>query len=219
MFMLVLIKGVEYAIDMKAGIGSTSLEVIKEIVSRHPEIARIKLILHGVQLNWGQRYDTNDKILAHFEESLIQEIPLEERWLDRVDFLTLGLGDLEAGDHQVWSFTSKVQADDGAFFHIPMMNFHPLDGAGVNDILRYIKLAEPGRRGWVLESGRYFHLYIDALLSEADWIQFNARFLMPLILVRSRYIGHRLRDGYSTLRLTNDTTYKPKIPTVIELIG
>jgi len=39
---------------------------------------------------------------------------------------------------------------------------------------------------------------------------------MPVILVSPRYIGHRLRDGYSTLRLTSDTTFKPKVPELID---
>lgn len=205
-----------YAIVMN--VGNSSLEVLQYIVSLYDEIDSVKLIAHEVGINWGQKYDTNNKITDHLEESLIQETPLRVVEYDRQDFLTMVLSDLHSDGHNVWSFTSKVTMKDGSHRHIPMINFHPLKDVTLDDIKWFIVLSEPLTSGVLLESGRYYHYYQVNLLSEEEWIQFNARFLMPMILVRSRYIGHRLRDGYSTLRLTNDTTYKPKIPRVIVLL-
>ncbi len=196
-----------------------SLDIVKEILIINPEIKSVRLILHDVALNWGQKYDTSEKITSHFEEALIQETPLEVRTYSRGDFLSLEPSDLLAGKHQVWSFTSKVLMEDGSSKHVPMMNFHPLEGASYEDILSFIELSEPKKKGVILSSGRYFHYYGYELLTEKEWLRFNARFLMPMILVRSRYVGHRVRDGYSTLRLTCDTLYKPKVPEFIQYIN
>lgn len=198
----------------------SSLEVVQEIVASYKEIEFVKLILHDVGINWGQRYDTNSKIVAHLDESLVQVLPLEWKKFTRSEFLELKLENLTTTEqHQVWSFTSKVRLTDGSYRHIPMMNFHPLKGVSVEDILYFIRLIEPSHKAVLLESGRYFHYYGGLLLTEEDWLQFNAKFLMPMILVRSRYIGHRVRDGYSTLRLTHDNQFKPKIPRVQQLIN
>lgn len=215
--MFVIGKILEYSLHMSDQT-KHSLDVLQEIVAENIDIVSVKLILHEVALNWGQKYDESSKIVTHFEESLIQEVPLELRQLDRQDFLNLTLDDLLTTNHKVWSFTSKVIMRDGTNRHIPMMNFHPLTGVNVQNIIDFIRLSEPEKEGVLLESGRYYHYYGYELLSENEWLQFNARFLMPMILVRARYIGHRLRDGYSTLRLTNDSTFKPKVPTVISRI-
>ena len=74
------------------------------------------------------------------------------------------------------------------------------------------------REGVFLDSGRYFHYFGNFVLSNEEWSQFNGAFLMPCILVSPRYIGHRLINGYNTLRLTNDNAFKTKIPEVVEII-
>lgn len=199
--------------------GQTSLKVLQEIVSHYPDIESLCLILHDVTLNYGQKYDSNNKIISHLDESLVQEVPLRNRVFTRDDFLRLSIGDLPAARHQVWSVTSKVNMKDGSCKHIAMMNFHPLDGVTKKDILYFINLVEPNRIGALVYSGRYYHYYGDFLLTEDQWLQFNARFLMPIILVRSRYIGHRLQDGYSTLRLNADGKYKPTVPIVDQPIN
>lgn len=43
--------------------------------------------------------------------------------------------------------------------------------------------------------------------------------IMPCVLVSPRYIGHALNDGYCSLRLTADSTFKPKIPTVVHIFN
>jgi len=199
--------------------GQNSLEVLQEIVSRYLDIESVCLILHEATLNWGQRYDTNNKIISHLDESLIQETPLQQKIFLRQDFLKLKLEDLKATRHQVWSFTSRLKMKDGSAMHLPVMNFHPLNGVTKKNILYFIHLIEPNNEGVLVNSGRYYHYYGDFLLSEKHWLQFNARFLMPKILVSPRYIGHRLQDGYSTLRLTVDDKYKTTIPTVIQIIN
>jgi len=199
--------------------GTASLDVIKEIISRHPEIDSVTLILHGVSINWRQRYDTDHQKALHVEESLIQKAPIKKVIVSRQDFLQLDPDFLDAiSKHQVWSLTSKIKTKVGDYMHIPMMNFHPRDNISIEDIIDFIKIVVPGKKGAILHSGRYYHYYGDYLLSEEQWIDFNAKFLMPCVFVSPRYVGHVLQDGYSSLRFTNDDKYKPIIPNVIHSI-
>jgi len=199
--------------------GATSLDVIKEIISEHSEIASLTLILHGVSINWRQRYGTDHQKVSHVEESLVQKTPIKSKTISRQDFLNLDEKTLDTNSkHQVWSLTSKVTTGDGRIMHLPMMNFHPTDDITTDDIVEFIKIVVPDKDGFVLHSGRYFHYYGCYLLTEDEWIKFNAKFLMPCVFVSPRYVGHVLQDGYSSLRFTNDDKYKPTIPRVIHRI-
>ena len=99
-----------------------------------------------------------------------------------------------------------------------MMNFHPEEGVGLDDVKKVLGHICSDKRGVLLDSGRYYHHYGDFLLEEDEWIQFMADFLIPSILVSPRYVGHRLHEGFCSLRLTADGEYKPKIPEVIEIL-
>ena len=99
-----------------------------------------------------------------------------------------------------------------------MMNFHP-ENISTNEIIKILKHICKEKHGVFLKSGRYYHYYGNFLLSEKQWENFVTEFLMPTILVSPRYIGHRLNNGYCTLRLTTDKKYKPKIPRAIKIIN
>jgi len=151
------------------------------------------------------------------KEGFEHEKPEQEISYTRSQFLNLRLEELgELRHEEVWSLVSKVQCDDGTSMHIPMMNFH-LEGVGLEAIKEALKHICGSDRGCILNSGRFFHYYGDFLLDEGAWIKFMAEFLMPCILVSPRYIGHRLYEGYCTLRLTTQKSFKPKLPKVIEI--
>lgn len=199
-------------------LGQNSLEVVQSIVEKHPEIQGLKIVSHEVFVNWRQLYkDSKDKILK-IEESLTHSVPLEERSLSRDEFLKLSLASLSnPQDNKVWSFCSLVTCSDGSRKHIPMMNFHPID-VSVDELKIAISIISRTYDGVFLSSGRFYHCYGDALLDHSEWIKFMTDFLMPCILVSPRYIGHRLFDGYCTLRLTADQTHKTKVPVVIDIL-
>ncbi len=99
-----------------------------------------------------------------------------------------------------------------------MMNFHPENGLGLGEVKKSLNHLCSDKRGVLLDSGRYFHYYGDFLLDQREWETFLGNFLLPFNLVHPGYIGYRLRDGYSTLRLTTDEKYKTKPPEVIEIL-
>ena len=205
-------------------IGMNSSEVIRNIVRYQRDIAAITLVLHHVSINWRQEHTDPSSQISNYKTSLHQVDPVRIRMVSREDVLS----DLETeigktkksyeNEHAVVSVASRVNLVYGGIRHIPMMNFHPEIG---HDQLRAVInfLREIGEKeGVILESGRYFHYYGNRLISEREWIKFSATFLKPVVLVSPRYIGQVFHNNYSTLRLTKDDTYKPRIPSVVHIL-
>jgi hypothetical protein len=111
------------------------------------------------------------------------------------------------------AFHSKIYVK-GLFgtrvYHVPLIDFK----GELND--RQIELGvnflDEFRcsRAAIFSSGRSYHLYANALLSDKEWVNFMGRILLinppggPEI-VDSRWIGHRLLAGYASLRWTRNT--------------
>ncbi|MFC1612328.1 hypothetical protein ACFL29_00560 [Patescibacteria group bacterium] len=199
-------------------LGQSSLEVCQAIVGHNPTIQCVMLILHKVGINWRQSNLTTEQKAQDFINGFYHIEPSGYQKYLRKDFLDLKLDDLKSREpNEVWSISSRVWCDDNRTRQIVMMNFHP-KGIGLDEIREALKIICGNVRGVILNSGRYQHYYGNLLLNEDEWVGWMAEFLGPCILVSPRYIGHRLHYGYSTLRLTRDTTYKPKIPEVIEIL-
>ena len=194
-----------------------SLEVCKTIIKNHPNIKLIKLISHKVSVNWRQKFINNEDKIKQIKKSLVHHKPTCTKIFDRESFLKLKLSDLNKFNNDVWSMTSKVICSDNQSYHIPMMNFHPYE-KDVKHIEESINLICKNYNGVILDSGRYFHYYGNALLTHEEWLKFLADFSMPCILVSPRYIGHVLYRGYCSLRLNTEKTFKPKIPRVIKIL-
>lgn len=199
-------------------LGQSALDVCKVITNHHPDISIVKLVVHGVDINWRQRHKTTSEKLEYILDGFEHTKPIKDKEYFREEFSHLILDDLPSlGENQVWSIISKVQCSSGKTKHLPMMNFH-LEKDSSRDIKQILKYIYGDHKGVLLDSGRFFHYYGDFLLDEKEWIQFMAEFLMPTILVSPRYIGHRLYEGHCALRLTTDGKYKPKIPEVVEIL-
>ncbi len=198
--------------------GMVSLQVTQIIIEHHPKIKEVRMISHEVSVNWRQRYKQGQEKLGHIDEGLVHTIPTINHWYEREEFCSLHRDTMpKIEEFQVWSFNSKVRCHDGIPRHVPMMNFHPEEGIAQEQICVAIEHICPEKSGVLLESGRYYHYYGNFLLSEAEWLRFLDAFLMPCVLVSPRYVGHALVDGYCSLRLTADATYKPTVPRVIEV--
>jgi hypothetical protein len=120
-------------------------------------------------------------------------------------------------DGVVISVSSKVLLQCGAFIHLPLMNLHPAPMLDSQAVAALIEEVTEGMGGYLLETGRYWHFYGATVLTEDAWLRFLAQFLMPVVLVSPRYIGHSLYRGYATLRLTIEPQYKPTIPSVVQV--
>lgn len=202
----------------KFQLGQNALDVCKVIIGHQPDILVVRLIVHEVDTNWRQRYKATPEKLEYMIEGFEHSRPIKNQEYSREEFSQLALNDLyNLRENQVWSITSRVQCSNGKTKHLPMMNFHPENGSQ-RDIKKALKYICGDHRGVLLDSGRFQHYYGDFLLDEDEWIKFMAEFLMPTVLVSPRYIGHRLHDGYCTLRLTADGQYKLKVPEVVDIL-
>lgn len=111
---------------------------------------------------------------------------------------------------------------DGKRYHIPMIDFC-CTPKQLEEAKRIVSKLLPNNISSTLnfyDSGRSMHAYAASLLSPKEWIKFNGRLLLCNLpnkepIVDSRWIGHRIIAGYSSLRIScNTPTYK-KMPVKI----
>ena len=96
------------------------------------------------------------------------------------------------------------------------MNLHPAEDLRLDDVCEIVRQVTNGMKGYLLETGRFYHFYGRAVLARRDWEKLLSQFLMPTIVVSQRYIGHSLYRGYTTVRLSTDETFKRVMPRVVE---
>lgn len=111
--------------------------------------------------------------------------------------------------------SSRVDTRDGER-HLPMIDFQcpigPLYETTLVEGLRAI-----GCRGALLESGVSYHFYADHLVTDDVWRAFMGRMLLLAPFVDTRYVGHRLIDSESVLRIAADAA-KPVEPHIVALV-
>ena len=201
-------------------VGMSALDVCKTIVASQP-IEELKIISHEVGFNWSQKYLTEEERRENFIEAYIYDTPPKSTsYFSKKEFLKTSLDDMTKNNdpYDVISFVSAVETTDKKSLHIPMMNFHPESGFGLDEIRKALKYVTGNKDGVILESGRFYHYYGDFLLDQREWEKFMGKFLIPFNLVHPGYVGYRLQYGYSTLRLSSDKKFKTKKPEVIEVL-
>lgn len=200
----------------------TCVDVLRHLITELDlTLSRFSFIEHSVAVNWRVLYGSVSKKVDHIGEGLVQQRPYDEWTLLGKDILENSFEPARRvhKNHHVISVSSKVLHKDGAFSHLPMMNLHPDDALDYSDVISIVEAVTEGMPGYLLRSGRHYHFYGISLLSGEEWMRFLSQFCMPTIIVSPRYIGHCLYRGYTALRLTADTQYKPLIPTVCGSTG
>ena len=199
-------------------LNTTSLDVCKVIVSSNP-IKSITLAQHKVGLNWSQKYPTSRMQKEHLLEAYAVR-PMRLHRFSKREFLSESYSRVLRrlkGD-EVLSVVSKVRTTSGEEMHIPLINFHPEGAFGLNEIKKALAYACQRKHGALLKSGRFYHYYGDFLLSQREWENFLGMFLIPVHLVHPSYVGHALKYGFNTLRLTPGKAYKSQTPRVTEVL-
>lgn len=118
------------------------------------------------------------------------------------------------------AFHSKVELRSGEVRHIPMLDMATSAPAQLQKLKDFLGKETFDAISW-FKSGRSFHGYCAALLSETNWVRMmgtlllaNQKDLKPI--VDPRWIGHRLISGYSALRWTKNTDQYISRPTLLE---
>lgn len=179
------------------------------------------MLCHAITTNWRQRFTTARERMGNLDACLEYKVAGSRSISLSIDqILKLGTEGLtktcgETYSGSVMSMTSLVKKGTA---HIPMINLHPNEGVMISDIVAYVQRIYPGKRGYLLSSGRHFHYYGDFLVDEMGWREMLGYFLIAYDFVHPGYCGFRLFDGYSTLRLTAKSPHKPHVPKVVAII-
>lgn len=110
----------------------------------------------------------------------------------------------------------------GRNYHIPMIDFVANNWTQKleSEFRKYLQ-KRINRQLLVFSSGRSFHAYGLCLLEPKEWFEFMGRLLLinppgDLQYVDTRWIGHRLIGGFSSLRWSCNTSNYKKYPEYLE---
>lgn len=199
-------------------IGMTAIEVVVEIVKINPKISRLFFKVYTSSKNLEEEpviqiRTSIARMVYHNPPELEEVIGLgrEEVTFEHLNSIVNTLPDGRALG--VISKVGLSGTDD--VFHIPMMDFRceVLSGnlAKIEEFLRLF-----GQKGAILFSGKSYHYYGIELLSQEEWLVFLGRCLLfcdpkdpRYVYTDIRYVGHRLIDGYTNLRISKETRRVP----------
>jgi hypothetical protein len=111
--------------------------------------------------------------------------------------------------------SSAVRLLNGQSRHIPMIDLSCGKSPEAVRTLNLLFHQIGQRRGVLLDSGRSYHFYGLDLLDDRSWLTFMGRSLLLTPLVDTRYLAHRLIDGYGRLRISKSKN-KPHMPAVVD---
>ncbi len=182
----------------KVEIGSTPSEILKHIAVLNPQILSFEFSFYTPILNVAemkQEPDTRTKMTRHYPPKVVQK--LHANVIRSSDDPNFGLS---VAENEIINLHSRVMTPNG-YLHIPMMDLNcSISDANLQRVREYSSAL--GLEGVILQSGRSYHYYGFHLLSEKSWID---EFIAPSMLAEVcdiRYIAHKLKDGFITLRLT-----------------
>jgi len=184
------------------------------------EMHPIKHIL-DISRNWDNTTILNFSIYKYQPQSILDErtfIDVELKNFSE-DYLISLIKSLNEGEEL--AFHSLVNVG-GKSMHIPLIDFscQPKDILNAKAELRKVipNFLMSGFNYY--DSGRSMHAYGSSLLKPKEWLQFMGRLLLAnlpnqLIVIDSRWIGHRVLGGFSSLRLSCNSQQYLKSPTLM----
>jgi hypothetical protein len=213
--------------DLASAIGRPAVAVdmaapafVLALIRAIPPVQMVRFVSYAVTPSLSSRVSAlgaavNQDTIAHealvhdTAERLAYELPSADLDEQRIDSLAADLGPDFA-----LALTSLVTLSDRSSGHIPMLDLKcdtSLEAQrSVVELFR--RIGSP--HGALLDSGQSYHYYGFEVVTESEWRVFLGKCLLSALLVDTRYIAHRLIDGFCSLRI-NATVTKPKVPTVV----
>ena len=186
------------------------------IASDHP-FHFIAPTLHGKDgvCHFSKYIYTPDSLFDQREYLEVHSREISVRWLESV---LAGLGkDEELAFHSTFVFRGRT-------WHVPMIDFaaEPQVVLGAVDRLRMFLPRHVYQSLALFGSGRSLHGYSTTLLSPKEWLELKGRLLLANVrgapeLTDTRWIGHRLLGGFSSLRWSWNTQQYVAAPRRIQL--
>ena len=194
-------------------------EVVVKIVEINPEISKLLFTVYTSMKNLEE--EPVIQIRTSINRMLYHQDPKKEEriWLKRAEITLERIGEIVDSlvGKRTLAVTSKTKTQDtNKVFHIPMMDFNcEASSENLKKIQEF--LDKIGQRGAVLLSGRSYHYYGVELLSKRNWFLFLAKCLLFVDFVDSRYVGHRIIDNHTALRISKEIrrSHLPKVVAIV----
>jgi hypothetical protein len=118
------------------------------------------------------------------------------------------------------AFHSRAFDPSGRIFHIPLIDFSCTSTNEAMTSTQHILDNDLASSLVLCQSGRSLHGYIPRLISAESWVRFMGTILLMNMpdrppITDARWVGHRLRAGYASLRWSCNTSHYKSIPQVI----
>lgn len=148
--------------------------------------------------SWGsQVYD------EFFKESVRHSGGRGERKIvvSREELTTEKIKSVSSLSSEAFALSSVCKISDGSEKYIPLMDFRV--SPSKENLVKVMALVKAiGVSGAILKSGKSYHFFGFELLSKDENISFLGKCVLLAPITDARYIGHRLIDGSSDLRIT-----------------
>lgn len=181
----------------KIGIGATSIDVLRHIASLNPNIISFEFSRYKPLINVAEMKtepDLKTKMTRHYPPQAVSKLHSHQ-----IQFSQEPNFGLDLTEGEIINLHSRVITTVG-MLHIPMMDLDcQISDENLQMVGQYAKIL--GREGVILQTGRSYHYYGFHLLSTAEWIDFIASSMLAKVC-DIRYMAHKLKDGFITLRLT-----------------
>lgn len=197
--------------------GMNAVEVIRELVEKNEVIRALNFFIYTPQKGVAEISEKPvfSRLLYHNSPDG-KEVRLNWEEILNKNRIFTAIGGMEQG--QALAVTSKVTAKKNQILQIPMMDF--IDGDDPKEEnLKNIRcfLEKKEYHGVILFSGKSFHFYGTNLMADREWKEFLGDCLLSG-LADPRYVGHNLKDGYSTLRISACPPLRPVFPKAVALV-
>ena len=186
------------------------------IKSDHPYFVVEEIIRrYGTQIKFEfGKYIYQENTIEDYREYIF--ITAKETNKERIENMIRSLSpDFELALH------SRVHLES-EFLHIPMIDFYGSLSSHDWLLIKQIIPDNIMKEIKIFESGSSYHAYSTILISHEEWIKFMGTILLlntpdKKPIIDTRWVGHRLRGGFSSLRWSCNTLKYEKIPNLIDI--
>lgn len=203
-------------------IGMPADAFVIALVQMLPDIAQMQFLSYPVVPDFAARVFAHEAPIdleTTAREALVH-VESGRRWFplkrDEVNADVLGRLRTAMPPGDALGVCSKVTLYDGRIMHIPMMDFKAfVSTLNERSLLRLFRQELGEQSGALLDSGNSYHYYGCRLVDVTDWHAFLGKCLLTAPLVDTRYIGHRLIEGFCILRISA-ARGKPRVPAMLK---
>lgn len=200
-------------------LGMTAPEVVVKIIEMNPRISDVVFKIFSPPKNLSE--ESVPWIRTSLHRMVFHQPPGAEDTLllKRKEITLQNLSQIvrKLAGKKVLAMTSDLKLfNTDERFHIPMMDFDcEISCKNLEVIQRFLRISNKG--GVILQSGRSYHYYGIELIPDREWLMLLGRFLLLMDYTDSRYIAHRIIDGYGSLRISENER-RPIPPKVVAIV-